>query len=107
MMPAVRERSELFPGHMLRIFLVFFTDEFKEFGIGLNVEFSSDGPWSRVCFRIVDSHFHIHVSEIAPAETFDKMQILAGRMAGLVQPGFTIRSYGIDDNLSPSHFPTE
>ena len=55
-------------------------------------------------FWIVDSHFHIHVSEIAPAETFDKVQILAGRMAGLVQPGFTIGSYGIDDK--PVAFPS-
>ena len=89
---------------MLRIFLVLFTHEFKEFGIGLNIEFSSDRPWSRVCFWIVDSHFHIHVSEIAPAETFDKVQILAGRMAGLVEPGFTIGPDGIDDK--PVAFPS-
>src|SRR3954468_5675190 len=82
--------------HVLRILLILFADELKEFGIRLKIEFSTNCPRPGVSFRIVDGHLHVHVSEIPPPKTFHKVKILRGRMTRLVEPCLSVHPDSID-----------
>src|SRR5215467_8139442 len=56
--------SLLFPPP--RIFLVFETDEFHQFGIRLQPDLHVHRPRLRICLGIVDRNLNIHVSENLP-----------------------------------------
>ena len=54
-------------------------------------------PRLRIRFRIVDRDLHGHVTEVASAELFDRVQRVGMRMAVVIQPAFVVEAARFGD----------
>jgi hypothetical protein len=51
------------------VLLIFDADELEDIAVRDQIQFSLDGEWPRVVFRIFHGHFQVHVPEIAAARS--------------------------------------
>ena len=87
----------LFPNHSSRVFLVFLADEFQKLGIGLQSQIHVHLPRFCIRFRIVDCHFHIHVSKVSAPEPFGQMKTFGRWVPRLIQPKLTVCAGCLDN----------
>src|SRR4029453_13909977 len=89
--------SALLAEHVAGVPLVLFADEFQKVPVGLQKKLGEDGPGARVHLRIVDDHFHVHVTEISTTKALGQVEGFALGVTGLIEPRPAIEADGVDD----------
>src|SRR5580692_7396536 len=77
-----------FPNQVVNILIIFGAHILKEFGIRHESQWIRDGPWFRVCTRIIDGGLQSDVSEIEPSPTLSHAQLFSVWMATGIEPAF-------------------
>src|SRR2546426_5308795 len=82
---------------MLQIAIVLVANGFHQFSVGQQTDLLGDRPWLGVGLGIIDRDLNFHVPKVFPPETFDHTQRFRCRLAGLIQPRFSVEASGVDD----------
>src|SRR5262245_7287263 len=69
----------------------------KEVGVCEQSKRNRCRPRTRVRFGIVNRHFQLQTSKVGPTEALYRVQLLAVRMASLIQPRSIVESGRVDD----------
>lgn len=82
---------------MARVFFVFLTDPFHKLKARAPADGVTGSPWFRVCAGVIDRDFVFEGLGISARISLNEMSSFGLRMAGLVQPGFSIESGNVHD----------
>src|SRR5881296_2668885 len=81
---------------MLQVNVVFVANEFHQFRVRHQACLLRDRPRFCIGLGIIDGDLNLHVAKIPAPKPLDHMQGLGGRLPGLVEPGLTIKTPGVD-----------
>src|SRR5713226_1400845 len=91
----------------VRVVLLVLADVFYHLGVRQQIEANRRRPGARVGLRIIDRHFHLHVTVVAPAEALDSVERVGVRMPQSSSHDWSLNPRESTTNVSPSHFPIE
>ena len=77
---------------MGEVLFIFGADSFENIGVGQEVKAIFDGERFGVHLGVIESHFYIHMSEIAAMVTLLDAEIFTVRMADYIEPGLVVEA---------------